>query len=74
MRISLKYACQHCTHVATGYYEGFLSSTTILLCDRCGKETYVHLDRPKDYEAKERVLKTNSSAGSPQSLAGSECR
>ena len=61
MRISIKYACQHCTHVATDYYKGFLSAYTILICDRCGKQTYVHLDRPIDFEAKERVRQANDS-------------
>lgn len=61
MRISIKYACQHCAQVATGYYEGFLSASTILSCDRCGKETYVYLDRPTDYEAKQRVREANDS-------------
>jgi hypothetical protein len=61
MRISLKYACQHCTHVATCYYEGFLSASTILISDRCCKETHVHLDRPVDYEAEQRVRQANDS-------------
>ena len=58
MKISIKYACRHCAQVAMGYYEGFLSASTII-CDRCGKETYVHLDRPIDYEAKEQVRLSN---------------
>ena len=65
MRISINYACQHCAQVAAGYYEGFLSASTILICDRCGKETYVHLDRPTDYEAKEQVRRTNANNPEP---------
>ena len=60
MKVRIKYACQHCTNVATDHYAGFLSSLTILICDRCGKETYVHLDRPIDFEAKERVRGANA--------------
>lgn len=66
MRISIKYTCQHCTHVATGYYEGFLSAITILICDRCGKETYVHLDRPIDYEAKQQVRDASEHRSRPR--------
>jgi hypothetical protein len=58
MKLSIKYACQHCNQVVTGEYEGFLSATTILICDRCDKGTLVRLYRPLDYEAEERVRQT----------------
>lgn len=56
---SLDYVCQHCHEMVRAAYDDFVSNATVLRCPRCEGVTHVQLDRPVDYEAKERVRNEN---------------
>jgi hypothetical protein len=56
---TLDYFCQFCLNPTTAEYEGFLSSSNILICERCGEGTHVDLSKPRDYAAEARIRRAN---------------